>query len=81
MTAIIAKCVDAVPGLRLRASDDAEALGMDEDQVRQTRLVVERGSSSTVLTDARLCPLDRRVCKRLYRGAARFRRLDAAGLR
>lgn len=51
MTAIIAKTVDAVPGLRLRASDDAEALGMDEDQVRQTRLVVERGYVCALRTD------------------------------
>lgn len=33
VTAIIAKSVDMVPGLRLRASDEAEGLGMDEDQI------------------------------------------------
>ena len=33
MTALIAKAIDLIPGCRLRASDVAEVLGMDEDQV------------------------------------------------
>lgn len=33
MTALIAKAIDIIPGCRLRASDVAEVLGMDEDQV------------------------------------------------
>jgi len=33
MTALIAKGIDTIPGLHLRASDQAEALGMDEDQI------------------------------------------------
>ncbi|KAK4097522.1 ammonium transporter [Parathielavia hyrcaniae] len=32
MTAIIAKLIDLVPGLHLRASSEAELLGMDDDQ-------------------------------------------------
>lgn len=32
MSAAIAKCVDMVPGLHLRASEEAELLGMDDDQ-------------------------------------------------
>ncbi|KAI0035285.1 ammonium transporter [Vararia minispora EC-137] len=33
VTALIAKAVDLVPGLHLRASEEAEGLGMDEDQI------------------------------------------------
>ena len=36
VTALITKCVDSIPGLHLRASEEAEALGMDEDQVRSS---------------------------------------------
>ena len=32
MSAIIAKAIDLVPGLHLRASSEAELLGMDDDQ-------------------------------------------------
>ncbi|PFH55788.1 hypothetical protein XA68_17620 [Ophiocordyceps unilateralis] len=32
VSAIIAKAIDLIPGLGLRASDDAELLGMDDDQ-------------------------------------------------
>lgn len=32
MSAIIAKAIDLVPGLKLRASEEAELLGMDDDQ-------------------------------------------------
>lgn len=32
MSAIIAKIIDVVPGLKLRASEEAELLGMDDDQ-------------------------------------------------
>lgn len=32
MSAIIAKGIDLVPGLKLRASEEAELLGMDDDQ-------------------------------------------------
>ncbi|EQB54890.1 ammonium transporter [Colletotrichum gloeosporioides Cg-14] len=32
MSALIAKAIDMVPGLRLRASEEAELLGMDDDQ-------------------------------------------------
>ena len=32
MSAIIAKLIDLVPGLHLRASEEAELLGMDDDQ-------------------------------------------------
>lgn len=32
MSAIIAKLIDFVPGLKLRASEEAELLGMDDDQ-------------------------------------------------
>lgn len=32
MSAIIAKLIDLVPGLKLRASEEAELLGMDDDQ-------------------------------------------------
>lgn len=32
MSAIIAKIIDLVPGLKLRASEEAELLGMDDDQ-------------------------------------------------
>lgn len=32
MSAIIAKLIDMVPGLKLRASEEAELLGMDDDQ-------------------------------------------------
>ena len=32
MSAIIAKAIDLIPGLRLRASEEAELLGMDDDQ-------------------------------------------------
>ena len=32
MSAIIAKAIDMVPGLHLRASEEAELLGMDDDQ-------------------------------------------------
>lgn len=34
MTALIAKIIDIIPGLHLRASVEAEGLGMDDDQVR-----------------------------------------------
>ncbi len=63
VTAIIAKSVDMVPGLRLRASDEAEGLGMDEDQVRQTRLVL---NVDVFFPDAHTSLPDWRVCKRLY---------------
>lgn len=33
MTAILAKLVDVIPGLGLRASEDGEILGMDDDQI------------------------------------------------
>jgi ammonium transporter, Amt family len=33
ITALIAKCIDMIPGLHLRASEEAQGLGMDEDQV------------------------------------------------
>lgn len=33
MSAIIAKLVDLVPGLHLRATEEAELLGMDDDQL------------------------------------------------
>lgn len=33
VTALIAKAVDLVPGLHLRAGEEAEGLGMDEDQI------------------------------------------------
>jgi ammonium transporter, Amt family len=33
MSAIIAKAIDLVPGLHLRASEEAELLGMDDDQL------------------------------------------------
>jgi Amt family ammonium transporter len=33
MSAIIAKLIDLVPGLHLRASEEAELLGMDDDQL------------------------------------------------
>ncbi|VDC01963.1 unnamed protein product [Peniophora sp. CBMAI 1063] len=33
MTALIAKAVDLIPGLHLRAGEEAEGLGMDEDQI------------------------------------------------
>lgn len=33
MSAIIAKLIDMVPGLHLRASEEAELLGMDDDQL------------------------------------------------
>lgn len=33
MTALIAKVIDVIPGLHLRASAAAEGLGMDDDQV------------------------------------------------
>ena len=32
MSAIIAKIIDMIPGLKLRASEEAELLGMDDDQ-------------------------------------------------
>ena len=32
MSAIIAKVIDLIPGLKLRASEEAELLGMDDDQ-------------------------------------------------
>lgn len=32
MSALIAKAIDLVPGLRLRASEEAELLGLDDDQ-------------------------------------------------
>jgi Amt family ammonium transporter len=32
MSAIIAKIIDLIPGLKLRASEEAELLGMDDDQ-------------------------------------------------
>lgn len=32
MSAVIAKIIDFVPGLKLRASEEAELLGMDDDQ-------------------------------------------------
>lgn len=32
MSAIMAKIIDVVPGLKLRASEEAELLGMDDDQ-------------------------------------------------
>jgi ammonium transporter, Amt family len=32
MSAIIAKAIDLIPGLKLRASEEAELLGMDDDQ-------------------------------------------------
>lgn len=34
MTVLIAKTINFIPGLHLRADDEAETLGMDEDQVR-----------------------------------------------
>ena len=34
MTALIAKAIDLIPGLYLRGTDEAERLGMDDDQVR-----------------------------------------------
>lgn len=34
MTVVIAKTINIIPGLHLRADGEAEALGMDEDQVR-----------------------------------------------
>ena len=33
VTALIAKAVDCIPGLHLRAGEEAEGLGMDEDQI------------------------------------------------
>lgn len=33
MTVLIAKTINYIPGLHLRADDEAETLGMDEDQV------------------------------------------------
>lgn len=35
VTALIAKGIDLIPGLHLRATDESERLGMDDDQVRQ----------------------------------------------
>jgi Amt family ammonium transporter len=32
MSAIIAYAINAIPGLNLRASEEAELLGMDDDQ-------------------------------------------------
>ena len=32
MSAVIAKIIDIIPGLKLRASEEAELLGMDDDQ-------------------------------------------------
>lgn len=32
MSAILAKLIDLIPGLKLRASEDAELFGMDDDQ-------------------------------------------------
>ena len=33
MTALLAKAIDMIPGLHLRGTDEAERLGMDDDQV------------------------------------------------
>jgi ammonia channel protein AmtB len=38
VTAIIAKVIDIIPGLGLRASQDGEVAGMDEDQVRDSSI-------------------------------------------
>jgi Amt family ammonium transporter len=42
VTALLAKGVDLVPGLHLRASEEAEGLGMDEDQVRVVLSIANR---------------------------------------
>lgn len=54
MTALIAKGVDLVPGLKLRNSLEAEKLGMDEVEVRDNLL-------GGLLVDFHLCP-DWGVC-------------------
>ena len=33
MTALLAKAVDLIPGMHLRATDEAEHMGMDDDQL------------------------------------------------
>jgi Amt family ammonium transporter len=33
VTALIAKAIDTIPGLQLRASEEAESLGMDDIEV------------------------------------------------
>lgn len=41
MTALIAKALDFIPWLRLRATPEAEVLGMDDAQVRHTIIVFD----------------------------------------
>lgn len=76
VTAVIAKAIDLIPGLALRATPEMESIGMDDAQVRLR--FPHHGSCAlrTVLTRARTA--DRRVRDGLHRGAPELHRLDAA---
>lgn len=62
VTALIAKGIDMVPGLHIRASGEAESLGMDEDQVLPSSITTPL-SFSHLLTSALS---DRRIRQRLH---------------
>jgi Amt family ammonium transporter len=42
VTALLAKCVDLIPGLHLRSTPEAEKLGMDEVEVRSFTILSHR---------------------------------------
>ena len=65
VTATLAKAMSLIPGFDLRASERAEIIGMDEDQVRLT-------SPTLVPLVNRGLSIARRVCARFRRGTTRL---------
>lgn len=63
VTALIAKTIDMIPGLHLRSTEEAEALGMDDTEV--CCLMDSIGQQFIILR------VDRRICKRLRRITSR----------
>lgn len=70
VTALLAKTLDMIPYMRLRASPEDEALGMDDTQVSLLVRMLQRPAEL-------MCAADRRVRLRLRRSAPRLPRLDA----
>lgn len=71
VTALIARGIDCIPGLHLRATPEEEGMGMDDAEVRLIRLYLGYEGRDVLTRDA-----DWRVCERLHRSPPRLSGLD-----
>lgn len=72
VSALLAYAINFIPGLRLRASEEAELLGMDDGKFSQLLYKLD----ITMLTC--ITRSTRRICLRLRRGPQRLPRLDTS---